>query len=123
MIKVWYVTGEVYQIAASKAERTEDGRMQFSEAGRVVGEVLKSSDVLAWALFVQIGAKARPAMRQLREQRKLSVSPGRATPKQRHYLAVLIGKNPNLDCGLNPEDSNLTQAQIGEAIAYLKGEK
>ena len=122
-IKVWLTSGDTFKCLAMKVV-TENGTMRFELAdGTTVAEFCNASDVLAWSTIRDNG---QPALKRVKERRHepvfSKVAKGRATPRQRQYLRILMEKNPDIakQCGVNINDPNLTQGEANRAIDRLK---
>ena len=109
MIQITMKDGKTYQVEADKVFYRVDGLGMILQKGvdESVAGFLHTDDIAFWS---KDGAVGEEVARR-----------GGATSKQRGYLAVLIEQNPKLDCGVNPDDPDLTITRVSHAINYLKG--
>ena len=112
-IKVWLCNGNTYNVWAHRVVRGDGGGIQFVDAeGETLAEVIRASDMIAWA---RADANDRTAMRPHNDG-----TAGRpATEKQRKFVADLIEQHPGLDCDVDPTEPGLTHQQVTEAVAFF----
>ena len=107
MIQVTMKDGKTYQVEAdTMLYRVDSHGVALHKGEEMVAGFLHTDDIAFWSKDGAVGEEVART--------------GGATSKQRGYLAVLIEQNPKLDCGVNPDDPDLTITRVSHAINYLK---